>query len=65
MNKGSKAWMISDDRSIARLTKPSATTERGRAGREDMSRLTLPDQVIAANFSTRAVGPETISRSSF
>ena len=34
MNSGSKAWMISDDRSIARLTKPSATTERGRAGRE-------------------------------
>src|SRR3954452_1462031 len=31
-NKGSSAWIVSDDRSMNRLTKPSAHTVRGIAG---------------------------------
>src|SRR5690242_18048003 len=33
MNNGRSAWMISLDRSISRLTKPSTQTVRGRRGR--------------------------------
>src|SRR3954470_15713781 len=32
-NKGNSAWIVSDDRSMNRLTKPSAHTVRGIAGR--------------------------------
>src|SRR5688500_5956322 len=33
MNKGSSAWMISDDTSMQRLTRPSAQTVRGKGAR--------------------------------
>ena len=36
MKSGSRAWIISDDTSMRRLTNPSAQTVRGMAEEEDL-----------------------------
>src|SRR3954466_5113873 len=55
-NKGRSAWIVSDDRSMNRLTKPSAQTVRGIAGRLVATR--QPPLRAAKVAATRALQRE-------